>query len=135
MKRTLVVLSIVVVVAAAVLLWKGRAQTNAAKTCRADARRFAEENASYEAKFDSLFGVTTLSRRSTSDLLDRDDLLMDCMTRDPGNREQYRALLYRNGFIQANRYFKYLLDTKQLQYFAQYERGQQAAQISNYHAD
>jgi hypothetical protein len=42
---------------------------------------------------------------------------------DPGNRERYRALLDRNGFIESVRLLAYLNDTKQLPDFAQWGAG------------
>jgi hypothetical protein len=56
---------------------------------------------------------------------------MDCMGTDPGNRKQYRALLYRNGFIEGDRFFSYMLDTKQLEDFAQRATGGSVAEISH----
>ena len=131
MKRTLVVLA-VVVLAAGVLLVMGRTQSTAIKTCRADVRRFAQENASYEAEYDSLYGATTLAQRPLSELMDRDSRLMQCMSTDSGNQEEYKAVLYRSGFIQNNRVLKYLTDTQQLQDFAQWEKRQQATQLASY---
>jgi|SRR5580704_598298 hypothetical protein len=110
----------------------GRTQSSAVKTCRADARRFAQENASYEAEYDSLYGATTLGQRSISDFLDRDSRLMEWMSTDSGNRKEYKAVLYRDGFIQNNRVMKYLGDTQQMRDFAQWEKTQQATQLANY---
>lgn len=131
MKRTLVVIA-VITLAAGMLLATGRSQSSGIKLCRADVQRFARENASYEAEYDSLYGATTLAQRPTSELLDRDKELMGCIETDPGNREQYKAVLYRDGFIQGNRFFAYMLDTKQLQDFAQWEKDQQAKQLATH---
>lgn len=130
MKRTLVVVIAVVALAACVLFATERTESSAVKVCRADAQRFAQENASYEAEYDSLYGATTLAQRPMSELLDHDKELMGCIETDPGHKEQYKAVLYRDGFIQGNRFFAYMLDTKQLQDFARWEKNQQAIQLS-----
>jgi hypothetical protein len=132
MKRTILVSVVVVAVVLAALGYfgMGRAHTSAVKTCRADARLFAEENASYQAEYDGLFGATTLAQRSTRDLLDRDKELMDCMGTEPSHAEQYRAVVYQNSLTEGNRYLAYMIDTKQLQDFAQWERGQQSTQLA-----
>ncbi len=135
MKRTLVMLIAVVALGAAALLTMGRIQSSAVRACRADAQRFAQENASYEAEYDSLFGATTLGQRSISEMLDRDNRLMECMSTDSGNKEQYRTVLYRNGFIEGMRFQRFMLDTQQMQDFAQWERNQQAAQLASYRKD
>jgi hypothetical protein len=132
MKRAPVVLTAVLVLAAGALFGMGRTATSAVKTCRADAQGFAEENASFQAEYDRMFGATTLGQRPISELLDRDKELMGCIETDPKHDAEYRAVLYRNGFIEGNRFFKYMLDTKQLQDFAQWERGQQATQLAKY---
>jgi hypothetical protein len=110
----------------------GRTQSSAVKVCRADAQRFAEENASYDAEYDSLFGATTLAQRQITELFDRDQELYDCLKTDPGNREEYRAVIDQNGSIEGTRYLRFLLDTKQMQDFAKYEREQQATQLASY---
>jgi hypothetical protein len=117
---------------AVLMLCTGCTQSTAAKTCRADAQRFADENASFEAEYDTQFGATTVGQLSINDFLDRDKELMDCIQTDPHNQAQYRAVLYRNGFIEGNRFSKFMLDTQQLQDFAAWERGQQATQLANY---
>ena len=38
---------------------------------------------------------------------------------DPGNRDHYRELFDRNGFIESVRFLAYLNDTKQVEEFAQ----------------
>lgn len=131
MKRTIVMLA-TIVLSAGVLLLTGRTQSNAVKTCRADVRRFGQENASYEAEYDSLYGATTLAQRPISELMDRDSRLMECMSTDSGNQGEYKAVLYRSGFIQANRFQKYLLDTEQMRAFGQWEKDQQATQLASY---
>jgi hypothetical protein len=133
MKRTLIVLIAVTVLASVAFIGIGRSRTNAVKLCRADAQRFAAENASFDAEYDAQFGATAVGQLSMNSLLDRDKELIDCLRADPGNREQYRAVLYRNGFIEGNRFFRFVLDTKQLEDFAQWERGQQAVQLAKYH--
>jgi hypothetical protein len=110
----------------------GRTQSNAVKSCRADARGFAQGNASYEAEFDSLYRATTLAQRPIGELLDRDNRLMQCMITDSGNKEEYKAVLYRDGFIKGNRFQEYIADKQQLQDFAQWEKNQQAAQLASY---
>jgi hypothetical protein len=131
MKRTLVILAIVVI-SAGTLLLAGRTQSSAVKACRADARRFAQESLSYEAEYDSLYGATTLAQRPIGELMDRDSRLMECMSTDSGNQPEYKAVLYRSGFIQANRFLKYMTDTQQLRDFAQWEKRQQQVQLAGY---
>jgi hypothetical protein len=63
MKRTLAILAIVLLSAGVLLLAIGGTQSSAVKTCREDAQRFAQENASYQAEYDSLFGATSLAQR------------------------------------------------------------------------
>jgi hypothetical protein len=132
MKRMLVVLIAVVTLAAGALFAMGRSQSGAVKVCRADAQRFDQEAASYQAEYDSLYGATTLAQRPMSELLDRDKELMGYIETDPSHGEQYKTVLYRDGFIQGNRFFAYMLDTKQLQDFAKRERDQQTAQLASY---
>ncbi len=117
---------------AALLLCAGCTHTSAVSTCRGDAQRFVDQNASYEAEYDSQFGATTVRQLSTSDLLDRDKELMQCIGTDGRNEKLYRAVLYRDGFIEGNRFFKYMLDTQQLPDFATWERNQQATQLASY---
>jgi hypothetical protein len=57
---------------------------------------------------------------------------MQCIGTDGRNEKLYRAVLYRDGFIEGNRFFKYMLDTQQLQDFARWERNQQATQLASY---
>jgi hypothetical protein len=123
------------VLAIGLLFGLGRTESNAVRTCRADVQRFAQENASYEAEFDTLYGATTLGQRSISELMDRDSRLLDCMSTDASNQEQYKAVLYRSGFIEGNRFQKYLLDTQQMQDFAQWEKNQQATQLASYRTE
>ena len=132
MKRMLVVLIALVALAITALFAMGRTQSSAVKTCRADARGFAQENASYEAEYDSLYGATTLAQRQITELFDRDKEMSDCLRTDPGNGKEYRAVLYRNASIEGTRYLKFLLDTKQMQDFAQWEKNQQATQLASY---
>jgi hypothetical protein len=61
-----------------------------------------------------------------------DQELMGCIRTDPRNKAQYRAVLHRSGFIEGDRFFKYMLDTQQLQDFAAWEKGQQATQLASY---
>jgi len=131
MKRTLI-LTVVVTLAACVLMGMGRTKSNAVKVCRADAQRFGEENASYEAEYDSLYGATTLVQRPIRELLDRDDELMSCIATDPSQSEQYKAVLYRKGFVEGNRFFAYMLDKKEFEDFRDWERGQQQTQLAKY---
>jgi hypothetical protein len=133
MKRTLIVLIAVAALAAVGFIGMERTQTSPVKLCRADAQRFADENASFDAEYDTQFGATAVGQLSMNSLLDRDKELIDCLRADPGNREQYRAVLYRNGFIEGDRFFRFVLDTKQLEDFSQWERGQQAVQLAKYH--
>jgi hypothetical protein len=107
---------------AALLLCAGCTHTSAVRTCRQDAQRFVDQNASYEAEYDSRFGAATVGKLSTSGLLDRDTELMQCIETDPRNEKVYRAVLYRDGFIEGNRFFKYMRDTQQLPAFATWER-------------
>jgi hypothetical protein len=65
-------------------------------------------------------------------LLDRDKELTQCIETDGRNEKLYRAVLYRDGFIEGNRFFKYMLDTQQLPDFATWERNQQATQLASY---
>jgi hypothetical protein len=127
MKRTLIVVA-VILFAAGLLLAFGRPESEAVRVCRADAQKFAEETASYEAEFDSLYGATTLGQRSISDLLDRDKELVNCVKTDPRKSEQYKTLIHRDGDIEGMRYLRFLLDTNRMQDFAQFERNQQALQ-------
>ena len=106
--------------------------TSAVNACRADAQRFVDENASYNAECDSQFGATTVGQLSTSGFLDRDTELIQCIETDPRNERLYRAVLYRDGFIEGGRFFKYMLDTQQLSDFATWERNQQATQLANH---
>ena len=99
---------------AGMLLCAGCTHTSAVSTCRADAQRFVDENESYDAEYDAQFGATTVGQLSTSDLLDRDTELMQCIGTDRRDERLYRAVLYRDGFIEGNRFFKYMLDTQQL---------------------
>jgi hypothetical protein len=117
---------------AGMLLCAGCTHTSAVSTCRADAQRFVDENASYDAEYDSQFGATTVGQLSTSNLLDRDTELIQCMETDPRNEKLYRAVLYRNGSIEGNRFFKYVLDTQQLPDFATWEGNEQATQLASY---
>jgi hypothetical protein len=43
-----------------------------------------------------------------SELLDRDEELVGCMKTDPSRSDEYKAVLYRDGFIQGNRFFAYM---------------------------
>jgi hypothetical protein len=126
--------AILIVLAMALGLFVGlrSTQSSAVKVCRADARRFAQENASYEAEYDSLYGATMLAQRPITELLARDQELMDCIGTDPSNRDEYKAVLYRIGFIEGGRFLKFMLDTHQMQDFADYERGQQEYQLAKY---
>ncbi|HET9406018.1 MAG TPA: hypothetical protein VFO39_02160 [Candidatus Sulfotelmatobacter sp.] len=117
---------------AVVLAWAYKPQSTAVKTCRVDARAFATEDASYDAEYDSLYGTTTLAQRSMSDLLDRDKELIGCLSVDRANRDNYRALLYRNEAIESDRLMQFVLNSKQADEFAQWERGQQSAQLAKY---
>lgn len=96
------------------------------------AQRFVDENASYDAEYDSQFGATTVGQLSTSDLLDRDTELIQCMETDSRNEKLYRAVLYRNGSIEGNRFFTYVLDTQQVPDFATWEGNEQATQLASY---
>jgi hypothetical protein len=129
MKRILVVLLAVLVVGAGLLLAMGRTESAAVKTCRADAQRFTDETAGYQAEFDSLYGATTLGQRSISELINRDQELVRCVQTDPSHREEYLTIIHRNGDIEGMRYFKFLLDTDQMQDYEAYERGQQASAL------
>ena len=117
---------------AVLLLGTGCGSTEAVKQCRADAQRFADENASFEAEYDSQFGATKVGQLSTGDLLGRDQELMGCIQADPHNGAQYRAVLYRNGFIEGGRFQKFLLDSEQMSDFGQWEANQQATQLASY---
>jgi hypothetical protein len=72
MKRALMVLTAVAALAAVGFIGIGRSRTNAVKLCRADAQRFAAENASFEAEYDTQFGATAVGQLSMNRLLDRD---------------------------------------------------------------
>lgn len=87
MKRALIVVA-VILFAAGLLLAFGRPESSAARVCRADAQRFAEETADYDAEYDSLYGATTLGQRSISELLDRDKELITCLETDPRHSER-----------------------------------------------
>jgi hypothetical protein len=100
MRKTIWVLLACLVVAVGALV-VGRPESSAVKLCRADAQKFAEENASYEAEYDSLYGATTLAQRPIRELLDRDDELMSCIANDPHHAEQYKAVLYRKRFYRG----------------------------------
>jgi hypothetical protein len=58
--------------------------------------------------------------------------LTDCIQTDPHNKAQYRAVFYRNGCIEGDRFLRYMLDTQQLQDFAAWEKSQQATQLASY---
>lgn len=119
---------------AVLLLCAGCTQSTAVKTCRADVQQFENDNASYEAEYDTQFGATTVGQLSINDLLARDNEMADCMQADPHNRARYRAVFYRDSSIEGERYLKYMLDTHQLQDFAAWEQGQQATQLASYRA-
>lgn len=130
MKRAIAGLLVCFIVAVALVVGMRRGDSSAVKVCRADAQGFAEENDSYEAEYDTMYGATTLAQRPMSELFDRDKELASCLRTDPGNHERYRALLDRDGFIESVRFLAYLNDTKQAEDFAQWERGQQATQLA-----
>lgn len=132
MKRTLIVVA-VILLAAGLLFAFGRPESSAVKVCRADAQQYAEEISSYESEYDSLFGATALGQRSISDLIDRNEELLTCMKTDSDHSEQYKNLIYRYGIVEGTRYLKFLLDTNQMQDFAQFERNEQAAELAKYH--
>jgi hypothetical protein len=133
MKWTVLILFACLAVVGGGLVWACKPESDAVKTCRADAQAFSEEIASYDAEFDSFFGATTLAQRSTSNLSDRDEEIIGCVSTDPANGDEYRLLLYRNESVEANRFLRFVLDTKQAGDFAEWERGQQAAQLARYH--
>jgi hypothetical protein len=132
MRKAIWVVLVCLVLAISLLFGLGRTQSSAVRACRADAQRFAEENASYQAEYDSLYGATTLGQRSISDFLDRDGRLIECMSTDSGNQEEYKAVLYRDGFIENNRVMKNLGDTQQMRDFASWEKRQQETQLASY---
>jgi hypothetical protein len=132
MRKAIWVVLACLMLAVGVLFGLGRTQSSAVRACRADAQRFAEENASYQAEYDSLYGATTVGQRSISDFLDRDGRLIECMSTDSGNQEEYKAVLYRDGFIENNRVMKYLGDTQQMRDFASWEKRQQETQLASY---
>jgi hypothetical protein len=117
------------VVAVGVLFETRRPESSAVKVCRADAQTFTEEIDSYTSEYDTLYGATTIAQRPLRELFDRDEELAHCIGTDPGNRKRYRTLLDRNGFIESARFVAYLNDTKSFPDFADWERGQQAAQL------
>jgi len=94
----------------ALLFCTGCTHTSAVSTCRADGQRFVDENESYDAEYDSQFGATTVGQLSTRELLDRDEELIQCIGTDRRHEKLYRAVLYRDGSIEGNRLFKYMLD-------------------------
>jgi len=77
MKTKIRVLLAGLVIAVGLLFGLWHPESSAVKVCRADAQRFAEENASYAAEYDSLYGATTLGQHSISDLLDRERKIID----------------------------------------------------------
>ena len=129
MKRTMLIVLACLAVLITLAYWPESAEV---RTCRAGARAFERENASYDSEYDSLYGATTLAQRSMSDLLDRDKELIGCLSTDRVNRDKYRAVLYRNEAIESDRLMRFVLDTKQADNFGQWERGQQAAQLAQY---
>jgi hypothetical protein len=126
MQRILVMLLAVLVGGVGLLLAMGRTESGDVKLCRSNAQRFSQETAGYEAGLDALYGNTTLGQRTISELADRDKQLTKCMQMDPNQREQYKTILRRNRSIEGLRYFKFLLDTDQMQNYEAYERTQQA---------
>jgi len=46
------------------------------------------------------------------------------MIADSGKREEYKAVVYRLGFIESMRFQKFALDAKQMQDFARWENNQ-----------
>jgi hypothetical protein len=135
MRKAIWVVLACLVLAVGVLFGLGRTQSSAVRACRADSQRFAEENASFQAEYDSLYGATTVGQRSISDFLDRDGRLIECMSTDSGNQAEYKAVLYRDGFIENNRVMKYLGDTQQMRDFAKWEKTQQATQLASYRTE
>jgi hypothetical protein len=131
MRKTIVVILVCLLVAVCALAIP-RPQSTAVKVCRADAQKFSEENASYHAEYDTLYGATTLAQRQIKELFDRDKELTSCLQTDPGKSEMYIALIREDGDIEGMRYLKFLLDTNQTQDFAEYERRQQAIELEKY---
>jgi len=132
MRRAIGVLLGCLVLAVGLLFGLGHTESKEVRVCRADAQRFSQEAKSYEAEFDSLYGATTLGQRSISELLDRDVRVMQCMSTDSGNQQEYKTVLYRDGFIEGMRFQRYMLDNRQMQDFTQWEKNQQAAQLASY---
>jgi hypothetical protein len=114
------------------LLAMGRTQSNAVKLCRADAQRFAQENASYEVEYDALYGATTLAQRPMSELLDRNKELMGCIEADPSHRGNTRPCSIGTALSRAIGFLPTCLTTKRLQDFAKWEREQRAFQLAKY---
>jgi hypothetical protein len=123
-----------VALAVLVLCTVGCTQSSAVRTCRADAQQFENDNASYEAEYDSLLGATKVGQLTTSDLLGRDQELIQCMQTDPHNKAQYKAVLYRNGFIEGERVQKFLMASEQMHDFGIWEQTQQATTLASYRA-
>jgi len=120
---------------AVLLFCTGCGRTEAVKQCRADLRQLTEETRAYEAEYTTLYGPNVISQSPIKELWEREKTLETCMIADSGNREEYKAAVYRLGFIESMRFQKFALDTKQMQDFAQWEKNQQAAELATYRTE
>jgi hypothetical protein len=130
--RTLAFVLLVASGLAVLLLCGGCGQTAAVKQCRADLQTITQETNSYEAEYTDLYGPTVLSQRSINELWDHESDLYTCMATDPSKRGEYKAELYRIGFIESTRYLQFVRETKQLQDFVSWEKSQQETTLASY---
>lgn len=71
-----------------------------------------------------MYGPNVISQRPIKELWEREKILETCMIADSGKREEYKAVVYRLGFIESMRFQKFALDAKQMQDFARWENNQ-----------
>ena len=60
---------------------------------------------------------TPLGQRPTSELFDRDQVMISCIGSDPANRKHYREALDLDDTVRTYRYMQYLNETEKTQDF------------------
>jgi hypothetical protein len=100
--------------------------------CMVDADRIISEVQEHRAVFGAAGQYATpVGQRRTVDLLDRDGKMISCIASDPANRQHYREALDMDDTVKSDRFLQYLLDTRQMQDFGQWEQQQQTAAVGH----
>jgi hypothetical protein len=100
--------------------------------CMLDADRIVDEVSEHRAVYGARGQYATpVGQRRTVDLLDRDGKMISCIASDPANRQHYREALDMDDTVKSDRFLQYLLDTRQMQDFGQWEQQQQTAAVGH----